>query len=81
MYETPKIDVHGMNSEQACSLVRVNLPGFYQRGYPEVFIVHGNGQGILKRNIRAMLKSYSFIKTLRRGKLDEGGDGVTVVLF
>ena len=81
MYETPKIDVHGMTAEQACSLVRVNLPAFYQRGYPEVFIVHGNGQGILKKNIRAMLRSFSFIKSLRRGKQEEGGDGVTVAIF
>ncbi len=81
MYETPKIDVHGMTSESACNLVRANLIGFYQRGYPEVFIIHGHGKGILKQNIRAMLRSFSYVKSLRRGKTNEGGDGVTVAVF
>lgn len=81
MFETPKIDVHGMTSQKACSLVRSSLPGFYQRSYPEVFIIHGHGQGILKKDIRAMLRTYPNLKSLRKGKQEEGGDGVTVVVF
>lgn len=81
MIETPKIDVHGMNSEQACSLVRTTLFHFKDRGYNEVYIVHGNGMGILKSKIRAMLNSFSYIKKIRKGNYGEGGDGVTVVHF
>jgi DNA mismatch repair protein MutS2 len=81
MYETPKIDVHGMNSEDACSVVRVNLIAFKERGYSEVFIIHGKGQGILKKKIREMLKYFAFVKKIRSGKYDEGGEGVTVAVF
>jgi DNA mismatch repair protein MutS2 len=81
MYETPKIDVHGMTSEQACNHVRYNLSEFKNRGYSEVFIIHGHGEGILKRDIRKMLLNFSFVKKLRKGRQDEGGDGVTVAIF
>ena len=81
MIPAPKIDVHGMNSEQACNLIRANLVSFYNRGYPELYIIHGHGQGILRQNIRAMLNYFPFIKKLRKGKHEEGGDGITVVIF
>ncbi len=81
MYETPKIDVHGMNSVDACNTVRANLIAFKNRGYSEVFIVHGKGQGILKKNIREMLKYFTQIKKIRTGSYEEGGEGVTVVVF
>jgi DNA mismatch repair protein MutS2 len=79
MFETPKIDVHGMNSEDACNTVRANLIAFRERGYSEVFIVHGKGQGILRKKIREMLRYFTFVKKMRTGKYDEGGEGVTVV--
>jgi DNA mismatch repair protein MutS2 len=81
MFETPKIDVHGMNSEDACNTVRANLIAFRERGYSEVFIIHGKGQGILKKKIREMLRYLPFVKKIRSGKYDEGGDGVSVVVF
>jgi DNA mismatch repair protein MutS2 len=81
MYETPKIDVHGMNSEDACNIVRANLVAFKERGYSEVFIVHGKGQGILRKKIREMLKYFAFVKKIRSGKYNEGGEGVSVVYF
>lgn len=81
MYETPKIDVHGMNSEEACNLVSRNIMHFRNRGYPEVFIIHGHGKGILKEKIRAMLRSNPYLKQLRRGSMNEGGDGVTIAVF
>ncbi len=81
MFETPKIDVHGLNSEDACKLVRANLASFRDRGYSEVFIVHGKGQGILRKKIREMLGYFPFVKKIRNGKDNEGGDGVSVVVF
>ncbi len=81
MLETPKIDVHGMNSQDAVNLIKYNLKAFYQRGFPELFIIHGHGQGILKQKIRELLMHTSIVKSIRRGKPQEGGDGVTVAIF
>jgi DNA mismatch repair protein MutS2 len=81
MMQTPKIDVHGMTREEALSSVRINLPGFASRGYNEVFIVHGHGKNILKDSIRNLLRQLSYVKSIRIGKQNEGGDGVTIVSF
>ncbi|MEM2131230.1 MAG: Smr/MutS family protein [Candidatus Woesearchaeota archaeon] len=81
MQPLPKIDVHGLNSEQALSLVRYNLYEFYNRGYKEVYIIHGHGKGILKIKIRQMLKNFSFVKKLKKAPENQGGDGVTIVEF
>lgn len=81
MFETPTIDVHGLTSEEALKIVRANLRAFKERGYPEVFIVHGKGQGILREKIRDFLRTVPYIRGYRRGRADEGGDGVSVVVF
>ena len=47
-------------------------------GLAEVTIIHGNGTGILKKSINALLKSHPHVKSYRLGKYGEGGTGVTV---
>ncbi|MEM3373905.1 MAG: Smr/MutS family protein [Candidatus Woesearchaeota archaeon] len=81
MQPLPKIDVHGLNSQQALDLIRYNLYDFYKRGFNEVYIIHGHGKGILKTKIRQMLKTFSFVKKIKRASQYEGGDGVTIVIF
>lgn len=81
MQPLPKIDVHGLNSEQALNLIRFNLYDFYKRGFNEVYIIHGHGKGILKTKIRKMLKNLSYVKKLKKAHNNEGGDGVTIVVF
>jgi DNA mismatch repair protein MutS2 len=81
MNQLPKIDVHGMTSEQAVKTIRINLKEFHERGYPELYTIHGKGQGILRQKIRSLLRQIHYIKGFRAGKLNEGGNGVTVVLF
>jgi DNA mismatch repair protein MutS2 len=81
MNTRPSIDVHGMTRDQAISTIRMNLLYFYNTGFPEVHIVHGHGQGILKAAVRDMLRTVGFVKSLRKGKDNEGGDGVTVAIF
>jgi DNA mismatch repair protein MutS2 len=81
MMQTPKIDVHGMTREEALSAVRINLSSFNSRGFNEVYIIHGHGKNILKDSIRQLLSQQHYVRSMRRGKQNEGGDGVTVVSF
>ncbi|MCM2325861.1 MAG: Smr/MutS family protein [Candidatus Woesearchaeota archaeon] len=76
-----KIDVHGMNKEEALKAVRLNLLLYYNMGYPEVQIVHGHGQGILKEAVRNCLGNIGYVKKIRVGKPSEGGDGATIAIF
>jgi DNA mismatch repair protein MutS2 len=79
MQQMPRIDVHGMTGDEATRAAAINLREFQRDGYPEVFIVHGHGTGVLKRRIREMLSKYGY--RWRPGRYGEGEDGVTVVLL
>lgn len=81
MNSRPSIDVHGMTKEQALSTMRINLIHFYHTGFPEVHIIHGHGQGILKAAVRSSLITIGYVKSIRKGKDNEGGDGVTIAIF
>ena len=48
-------------------------------GLNEATIIHGRGEGILSKGIRAELRKNKHVKEYRRGGFDEGGDGVTVI--
>ena len=77
MNELPKIDVHGMNSEDAIRIVRINLKEFHDQGYPEVFIVHGKGQGILREKVRLLLSQTPYVKEMRQAS----DDGATIAIL
>jgi DNA mismatch repair protein MutS2 len=42
-------------------------------------IIHGYGDGILKKSIREILKKYDFVKDFSPETEEHGGDGVTLV--
>ncbi len=81
MNTLPVIDVHGLTAQEAIRVVSINLKEFYNQGFPDVHIIHGNGQGILKQNIRSLLNTLGYVKSFRAGKHNEGKDGVTVAIF
>lgn len=48
-------------------------------GLKEVTVIHGRGEGILRKGIRDMLKRNKNVDGFRSGGFNEGGDGVTIV--
>ncbi len=77
MNELPKIDVHGMNSEDAIRTVRINLKEFHDQGYLEVFVVHGKGQGILREKVRLLLSQTPYVKEIRQAS----DNGATIAIL
>jgi len=73
----PIIDVHGMTKEQALRVVSINMRAFYDQGFPDCTIIHGHGQGILKKNIRALLKQTIYVKSMA----SDSNDGATIAYF
>ena len=73
------IDVRGKNLDDAVMDVEKYIDDAYLGGLPEVTIIHGRGEGILSKGIRARLRQNKNVKEYRRGAMGEGGDGVTVV--
>jgi DNA-nicking Smr family endonuclease len=77
MNTPPLIDVHGLTKVDALHTLRMNIKFFYDQGFPEVTIVHGHGQGILKQAVRQFLGQVYFIKKIK----SINNDGATVAIF
>lgn len=74
---SPEIDVRGMRTEAALSEIEKILDQAIMLGYPNLKIIHGKGDGILRRFIREYLHKYSQISHLEDEHADRGGEGIT----
>ena len=73
------LDIRGKRGEIALQEVDGFLDDAIILGYPELRIVHGKGDGILRTLIRNHLKSYKQVNNLSDEHADRGGAGVTLV--
>ena len=73
------LDVRGKNLDDAVMDMEKYIDDAFISGLPEVTVIHGRGEGILSKGLRARLRENKNVKEYRRGGFDEGGDGVTVV--
>jgi DNA mismatch repair protein MutS2 len=73
--------VRGMNVGEAIPLVAGYLDRAMRAGHSSVLLVHGRGEGILRREIHSLCSSLKYVSDYRLGDVGEGGYGVTVVSF
>jgi DNA mismatch repair protein MutS2 len=73
------LDIRGKRGDEALQEVDYFLNDAIMLGYPELRIVHGKGDGILRNLIRNQLKSYKQVGQMTDEHPDRGGAGVTIV--
>jgi len=73
----PEIDVRGMRGEEALYEIEKYLDKAIMMSFPSLKIIHGKGDGILRKLIRGYLKKYSQVSRLEDEHPDRGGDGIT----
>lgn len=73
------INVQGRYLDDAVMEVDKYLDDAYVAGLHEVTVIHGRGEGILKKGLRDMMKNHKHVASFRKGNYNEGGEGVTVV--
>jgi len=70
------LDLHGKTAEEAIARLTSALN---DSQIQTLLIVHGKGEGILRRRVRAFLRSHPEVREVRHGEDAglSGGDGVT----
>lgn len=73
----PEVDVRGMRTDDALRQLETVLDRAVMIGYPTLKIVHGKGDGILRKFIRDYLRKYNHVSHFEDEHADRGGDGIT----
>jgi len=75
------IMVRGMTIDEAIPIVEQYLDQAYRAGYDSVTVIHGRGEGILRREVQDLCKRLPYVTEHNLGGPHEGGYGVTIVRF
>ncbi len=77
---SPEIDVRGMRTEDALNNIERLFDRAIMMGFGNFKIIHGKGDGILRKMIRQYLKKYDQVDHMEdRACLTGAGDGITYV--
>jgi len=74
----PELSLRGESAEDALVLLDRYLDDARLAGWEEVRIVHGKGEGILRRAVGEYLSRDKRVESKRLGEWNEGADGVTI---
>ncbi len=77
----PEIDVRGLRGEEALFEIEKYLDRALMMGFSNLKIIHGKGDGILRKLIREYLRKYSQVTRIEDEHADRGGDGITYVFL
>jgi len=75
----PEIDVRGKRGDEALYEIEKMLDRALMMGFNNLKIIHGKGDGILRKLIRDYLKKYDAVGRMEDEHPDRGGDGITYV--
>jgi DNA mismatch repair protein MutS2 len=75
---SPTLDLRGERVEPALEQLTAYLDQALLAGVDQVVIVHGAGTGAMRRAVREYLADHPRVRSQRRGRREEGGDGATV---
>ena len=73
----PEVDVRGMRTESALAEIEKLLDRAVMMGFPSLKIIHGKGNGILRKFIRDYLRKYGEVSRVEDEHADRGGEGIT----
>lgn len=75
------IDIRGKKVEEAQAVISRYIDDAILLNIPEINIIHGKGDGVLRQVVRDYLKNITEVKSLKEGHPDRGGAGMTIVSF
>lgn len=73
------LDLRGKRGEEAMKELEEFMDSAIMLGIPEIRIIHGKGDGILRNLVREHLRKYKQIRSVTDEHADRGGPGVSIV--
>jgi len=74
-----ELDLRGARGEEALNRFARWLDDAWSLGQPQLRVIHGKGDGILRKLLREHMKSLPYVKEYKNEHADLGGDGATLI--
>jgi DNA mismatch repair protein MutS2 len=75
------LDIRGKRVDEVTSMLDQFLDTAILLSQAELRILHGKGEGILRKVVRDHLKHYAQVESIRDEHVERGGDGITIVVL
>lgn len=75
------LDVRGKRVDEVLGILDQFMDTAILLSVAEVRILHGKGEGVLRKVVREHLKQYKQVASVRDEHIEQGGDGITVVVL
>lgn len=75
----PKLDIRGLRMDEALQAVETFVDQALMSGASNLRILHGKGNGVLRKAVRSKLREYNVTMNLSHPHPELGGDGITLV--
>ncbi|HZI25302.1 MAG TPA: endonuclease MutS2 [Chryseolinea sp.] len=77
----PTLDIRGKRVDEVIGILDQFLDTAILLGQGELKILHGKGEGVLRKVVRDHLKRYKEVATVSDEHVERGGDGITIVVL
>lgn len=81
MYATTEIHLRGYRAEEAIEALSKFIDEALLAGLPSIRIVHGKGEGILRKAVFGFLKGHPGVASMQEAEANEGGQGATIAIL
>ncbi len=78
---SPTLDMRGMRGDEAMTELNSYIDNAILLGMREIRILHGKGDGILRKLVRSQLTQFKGIASVVDEHADRGGAGISIVTF
>lgn len=75
----PELDLHGLDMQEAISLLDKWIDQALLAGHCHLRIIHGKGKGLLRQQVRQYLKTNELVRKIIDNHSFPGGSGVTYI--
>jgi DNA mismatch repair protein MutS2 len=75
------LDIRGKRVDEVIGILEQYIDTAILLGLGELRILHGKGEGVLRKVVRDHLKRYKEVASVKDEHVERGGDGITVVVL